>query len=102
MAHRLCAHVFGLVALLGAGCGLGTLPCPTASTCIGTGPRCSYIEGADACSMIPKRYTCECTGRIVPVAPSYSQPPCGAVRSWCEGRVLGYHEVASFQDLLVP
>jgi hypothetical protein len=49
--------------------------------------------------VVPQRFTCECDGRVVPVAADYDQPVCGAVVSWCLGRVTRYRPVQSFADV---
>lgn len=91
---------FFLVALWLSGAGLVAcgmqLPCSAGHVCETPGARCSYIEGADPRSMIPQRYVCECEGQIHPVPANFSQPACGLVRTWCDGRVLAYREVRSF------
>ena len=86
-----------LFATLACACA-ASLPCPPSTTCATPGPRCRYIEGADACSNVPQRFTCACEGRVIDVDPSYAQPVCGAVLTWCVGRVVRYERVASFSE----
>lgn len=78
---------------------LACVACRGPDAPVGAGAKCRYIDGADACSMVPQRFTCECDGRIVPVAPGDEQPVCGAILTRCQGRVVRYQPVASFADV---